>query len=102
MAAFALQPHVAEFLDVVMHEDGLKYRIEEFPVAEGSSLLGTTVVEADLRATTGALLLALRQTSGRFLANPSADTVIDTDAVLIVLGTPEQLDGVRHRAGGLS
>ena len=29
MAAFALQPHVAEFLDVVMHDETLDYRIEE-------------------------------------------------------------------------
>lgn len=100
MAAFALQPHVAEFLDVVMHDDTLEYRIEEFAVAQRSALRGSTLVRADLRATTGALLLALRQPSGTFLANPSADTVIDTGAVLIVLGTPEQLDGVRHRASG--
>jgi voltage-gated potassium channel len=100
MAAFALQPHVAEFLDVVMHEDALEYRIEEFPIGQRSALRGAKVVEADLRAGTGALLLALRQPSGRFLANPSVDTVIDTDAVLIVLGTPDQLDAVRHLAAG--
>lgn len=100
MAAFALQPHVAEFLDVVMHEDALEYRIEEFPVAQRSPLLGVTLRAADLRATTGALLLALRQPSGRFLANPGTDTVIEADAVLIALGTPEQLNGVRHRAAG--
>ena len=35
MAAFALQPHVAEFLDVVMHDETLDYRIEEVKITPG-------------------------------------------------------------------
>ena len=34
MAAFVLRPHVAEFLDVVMHERNLEFRLEEVPVTE--------------------------------------------------------------------
>ena len=33
MAAFVLRPHVAEFLDVVMRERSLEFRLEEVPVA---------------------------------------------------------------------
>ena len=29
MAAFVLRPHVAEFIDVVMHEESLEFRLEE-------------------------------------------------------------------------
>ena len=43
MAAFVLQPHVAEFLDVVMHERTLELRLEEVGVSEGSPLAGTTI-----------------------------------------------------------
>ena len=32
MAAFALQPHVADFLDVVMHDDQLEYRLEQIEI----------------------------------------------------------------------
>jgi voltage-gated potassium channel len=96
MAAFALQPHVAEFLDVVMHDDTLDYRVEEFEVLRDSPLLGRTLHEAAIRRTTGALLLAVRRPSGLFLANPSPDTPIEAHAVLIALGTPDQLDGVRR------
>ena len=35
MAAFALQPHVADFLDVVMHDGSLEFRLEELAVAPG-------------------------------------------------------------------
>ncbi|MGZ4736119.1 MAG: potassium channel family protein, partial [Acidimicrobiia bacterium] len=36
MAAFVLRPHVAEFLDVVMRERTLEFRLEELPVTAGS------------------------------------------------------------------
>ena len=34
MAAFVLQPHVAEFLDVVMHDGSLEFRLEEVAGAD--------------------------------------------------------------------
>jgi voltage-gated potassium channel len=90
---------VAEFLDVVMHDDTLEYRIEEFDIGEDSSLRGATLSEAAIRKTTGALVLALRQPAGLFLANPPPETTIEAHAVLIALGTPDQLDGVRREVG---
>ena len=96
MAAFALQPHVAEFLDVVMHDETLDYRIEQFEITPNSHLLGCSLRQAAIRQTTGALLLALRRPTGAFLANPPADTPIEAHAILIALGTPEQLDAVRQ------
>ncbi|WP_067537067.1 potassium channel family protein [Nocardia crassostreae] len=99
MAAFALQPNVAEFLDVVMHEDTLEYRIEEIPIGTRSSLAGHSLTDTDLRRTTGALVLALRTPDGRFVTNPTDETQLHLDTILIVLGTPTQLDAVRTRAG---
>ncbi|WP_330185801.1 potassium channel protein [Nocardia sp. NBC_01503] len=98
MAAFALQPNVADFLDVVMHDDSLEYRIEEIEVGPQSQLIGRSLTDTALRHTTGALLLALRTSTGRFIANPSDDTQLQTDSILIVLGTPAQLDAVRTHA----
>ena len=99
MAAFALQPHVADFLDVVMHDDDLDYRIEQIEIGEGSRLLGRTLQEEALHRRTGVLLLALRTPGGLFLANPDPATPIEGGAVLIVLGTPGQLAAARRQAG---
>jgi voltage-gated potassium channel len=95
MAAFALQPHVAEFLDVVMHDETLDYRIEEVKITPASSLVGRCLADTALGSTTGALVLAIRTASGQFIANPAPDTRLDPDAVLIVLGTSAQLRSVR-------
>ena len=61
LAAFALQPDVAEFLDVVMHEETLDWRVQQVQVGPGSSLVGRQLGELDLRERTGALLLAVRR-----------------------------------------
>ncbi|WP_024804132.1 TrkA family potassium uptake protein [Nocardia sp. BMG51109] len=95
MAAFALQPNVAEFLDVVMHDDALEYRIEEITIGSQSPLDGRSLADAAVRPSTGALVLALRTPGGRFVANPADDTAIIPGTVLIILGTPTQLAAVR-------
>ena len=96
MAAFALQPHVSEFLDVVMHDETLDYRIEEIEVTTTSPLVGRSLADAALREGTGALLLAIRSATGQFIANPTGDTRLDPHTILIALGTSTQLDTVRR------
>ena len=96
MGAFALQPHVSEFLDVVMHDETLDYRIEEVEVTAMSTLAGQSLADAALREATGALLLAIRSATGEFIANPSGDTRLDPHTILIALGTSTQLEAVRR------
>jgi voltage-gated potassium channel len=96
MAAFALQPHVSEFLDVVMHDETLDYRIEGVEVTTTSPLVGRSLADTALREGTGALLLAIRSATGKFIANPTGDLLLDPHTILIALGTSTQLDAVRH------
>ena len=92
MAAFALQPDVAEFLDVVMHDENLDFRIQQVTVLPGSSLAGRSLAELDLQDRTGALLLAVRRGPDRpFEPNPPQERVLDPGSVLIALGTPDQI-----------
>jgi voltage-gated potassium channel len=91
MAAFVMQPHVTEFLDVVMHDRDIEFHLEEVTVAPGSPIVGNSLREAQIRERTGALVLALREESGRFSTNPSPDTRLDGGQVLIAIGTPREL-----------
>lgn len=99
MAAFVLHPHVAEFLDVVMHERNLEFRLEELPITAGSPLVGTTLRETHLRDRTGALVLAVRRADGTFATNPSPDTLLEAGQVLIAIGTGDELDAVSALLG---
>jgi voltage-gated potassium channel len=94
MAAFVLHPHVAEFVDVVMHERSIEFRLEEVPIGDGSRIVGQTLRDAHLRDETGALVLALREADGTFLTNPSPDIAMAAGQVIIAIGTQAELDAL--------
>ncbi len=96
IAAMSLQPNVAEFLDVVMHEDNLLFRLQELDLDSRSPLTGKSLREAHLRDRTGALVLALRNPSGDFVTNPAPETTLEPDQVLIAIGTPDQLESLER------
>ena len=91
MAAFVLQPHVTEFLDVVMHDRDIEFRLEEVTVAAASPIVGKSLRDARIRERTGALVLALRDERGTFSTNPSPDARLSGGLVLIAIGTPDEL-----------
>jgi voltage-gated potassium channel len=91
MASFVARPHVAEFVDVVMHERSLEFRMQEFAVPERSTLAGVTLRDADLRKRAGVLILALRRVDGSFTTNPDPDLVIEPHQVLIAVGTDDDI-----------
>jgi voltage-gated potassium channel len=97
MAAFVTQPHVVDFVDVVMHDGTLEVRLEEFPVSDSSPLQGKSLTSAQLRDRTGALVLAIRR-EGSFVTNPSPDLVFQAGDVLIGVGTAEQLSDLARFA----
>ncbi len=92
MASFVVQPNVAEFVDVVMHERSMEFRMQEVEVPEGSSLAGKTLRDANLRQQANVLVLALRHTDGTFTTNPDPDTVITPHQVIIAVGTHDDLE----------
>ncbi|MGA3148213.1 MAG: potassium channel protein [Acidimicrobiales bacterium] len=94
MASFVTQPHVVDFIDVVMHDGSLKFRLEELTLAADSSLVGKTLRSAHLRDRTGALVLAIRRPDGRFVTNPSPEDSMESGDVLISIGTAEQLEAL--------
>ena len=100
MAALVSQPHVAEFVDVVMHEGELEFQLAEVPLPSRSALVGSTLGEAHLRARTGALVLAIRNPDGSFTTNPSSDTSLDPGRILIAIGTDDQLGELRRTISG--
>jgi voltage-gated potassium channel len=95
MAALAIQPHVAEFLDVVMHDGSLEFRLEQVEVRAGSPLAGQTLRSARVHAQTGTLVLAMRHPGSTFRMNPPPEAQIAAGDVLIVIGDAEQVGALR-------
>ena len=99
-AAFLLQPHVTEFLDVVMRDRDIEFRLEEVAVPPDSSLAGHSIRDAHIRAQTGALVLALREPDGSFVTNPAPDQLLARGQVLIAIGTKAELGALEVLAAG--
>jgi voltage-gated potassium channel len=76
IAAAALQPNVVEFLDVVMHDGSLEFRLEEVTVRASSQLPGRTFRDAKLSETTGACRRSAAVTEYSW-PNPPTPTPID-------------------------
>ena len=91
MASFVARPNVAEFVDVVMHERSLEFRMQEFEVEADSPLAGITLRDANLRKETGVLILAMRRPDGTFTTNPDPGMVIEPHQVLIAVGTDDDI-----------
>jgi voltage-gated potassium channel len=99
MASFVTQPHVVDFIDVVMHDGTLEFRLEELTVSPSSPLSGSTLRSAQIRDRTGALVLAVRNPDGVFVTNPSPEHVIAAGDVLISVGTAAQLSALAQDVG---
>jgi voltage-gated potassium channel len=100
IAALALQPHVADFLDVVMHDGSLEFQLADVAVPPGSPLAGRSLRDAQIRDRTGAMVLALRDEEGRFTTNPPPETEIDGGSVLIAIGTGAQIEALTALSTG--
>jgi voltage-gated potassium channel len=101
MATFALQRHVAEFVDGVLHDESLDYRLEQLEIAAGSPLAGRQLGDAAIADNTGVLLLAIRSgADGDFVHNPEHVTRLEQGSILIVSGTSSQLEALRKYTAG--
>jgi voltage-gated potassium channel len=91
MAKLALKPQVAAFLELVSTHTGPDLRFEEIEVSPGCPQAGRTIRDTRIRATTGAVVIALRKPDGTFDVTPSPDEVIEPGDVVIAIGTENEL-----------
>ena len=92
MAAAALRPQVMDFVDGIITGTDRSLYLEEFRIqSEHFPFEGQTLREARLRLESGALVLAIRRSSGELIGGPTAETLIGRGDTLICMGTAEQL-----------
>jgi voltage-gated potassium channel len=94
MAALAIQPVASDFLDLVTHGGQVDFSLYEMTIPEKSVLVNKTVGEADIRGTSGALILAIRKSNGSFDLQPKPTSRIEKNDVLVVIGTQEQFESL--------
>ncbi len=103
MASFMLRPSVVSFLDVATRSPDLTLRLEQETVTESSKVAGKTLMEAQIPQNTGLIVIAVRkrQLEGKgeeyaYVYNPVATTRLDPGDIMIVMGSPEQIQKLRE------
>ncbi|MEZ5232179.1 MAG: potassium channel protein [Acidimicrobiales bacterium] len=100
MAALVMQQHVADFLDVVMHDRELEVRLAEVPLDASSPFVGRSLADCSVRERSGCTVVAIRRGDGSFDTNPDPKAPLRGDDVVIALGTGEHLETLRLLARG--
>lgn len=100
MAAMALRPVAVDFLDTVMHSENVELMLEEYLINSSSNLIGKTLSELQIKQKTGAMILAIKHSTGKFNLQPGAKTSLGHGDVMVALGTCEQLEALRKLAEG--
>ncbi len=92
LAAFAIQPEIVDFLDVVAHSKrGLKLSLEEIEVPPDAPLEAGKSGRIKAAEQTGAKILAVIDAEGNLDATASPQDEIRPGTTLVVLGTGEQV-----------
>lgn len=99
MVSELVRPSVVKFLDEMLRDKAAPMRIEEVAIGAGSGLAGQTLRDADVRGKYGMSVLAVKASaSGAWEYNPSPDRRLEAGAILVVLGSSEQVVGLRKTA----
>lgn len=98
MAQLITKPYVIEFLELLEGEGGEDLRLEEFAYTElNKESRGKSLKDLDIRAKTGASVIGFKHKYKGFVFNPSPETVIGEEDILIVLGSNNDINGFKKQ-----
>ena len=98
MAWAVLRPTVVDFLDSAIGTESLQLEIGEVTVTATSEFAGKTIRECGIREKSGATVIGVRTRTGALTSSPSPDIEIHEGDILVVVGTPEQLESLQGMA----
>lgn len=92
IAAMALDPNLARFVDLVVERDMVELQIEQVVVPEASPLSGSTLRASRIREMSGATILAIDADHDGIEMNPDPDRTFAGGDVLLAIGTRQHID----------
>lgn len=94
MGALALHPTLAEFLDEVVHDERHGVTVDEIEVGDGAPAIGHGLGDV-VGASGQPLVIAIRDPSGGYEANPTPEVTLAAGSVLVVLGSKAHISELR-------
>jgi voltage-gated potassium channel len=91
MAMAILRPAMLDFIEITTRRQSLELRMDELPICEGSTLIGKSLEESEIRQRYGLIIVAVKKDSGKMIFNPVAGYVIQDGDKLIALGEEDNV-----------
>ena len=96
MAKLIARPDIVEFLEHVSIRGEDPTNIEEIECNQlPDEFVNKTIYEIGVRKKSGANIVGFKTPEGKYIINPSPDTVVIPNSKLFVLGTREQIDSMK-------
>jgi len=86
-----LRPAVVDFMEITVHGQSMEFQLEELKVKPNSTLIGSSLKEAEIRKKLGVIIVAIKDAAGTMVFNPSSDARISQGDTLIALGQIKDL-----------
>lgn len=100
IAQMALRPAVVDFFELATSSSNMELAIEEIAIADKSSLVNRTLIDANLRQRYGVIVVGIQRHDRSMEFNPEPETVIRAGDKLVVLGRPDSLKKLEAEAAG--
>ena len=91
MAHAILRPTVIKFLELAFADENTDIQVEEIQVRSTSQLLNVALKDSGIRQKLDLIILTIKKADGTMIFNPKADTRMETDDTLVVVGQPKSI-----------
>jgi len=93
MAKLVAQPDIVEFLEIILLQSADNVILEEISCERiASSYMNKSILELDIRNTSGANIIGMKRADKSYLINPNPDTKLTPSDKLFALGTKTQIN----------
>jgi len=96
MVQAIIRPTVSDFLESAVHDQSFELAIEEITVGEDSRLANQSLVDSGIRQEMDVIIIGIKQKAGTMIFNPSSQTKIQPDDILIAMGRNKDLESLRR------
>jgi voltage-gated potassium channel len=92
MAKLVAQPDIVEFLEIILLQSAENVILEEISCEKmASCYLDKSILELDIRNTSGANIIGMKRADKSYLINPHPETTLKSSDKLFALGTKSQI-----------
>lgn len=98
MAQVLLKPAVADFMEMATMTEQLELEMEQIEIHKASPFITRALKDTGIRSHLDVIVIAIRRNSGQMIFNPSAETIIEEQDALVVIGSHTSLEGLEKMA----